>query len=58
VGQRCFFRGLVSRLRSLALCHIVTTTFLALWRLQLLQPGDYTHPMKKDVKEKNFSPPL
>jgi hypothetical protein len=24
----------------------------------LLMEGDYTHPMKKDVKEKSFSPPL
>jgi hypothetical protein len=24
----------------------------------LTQSGDFTHPMKEDVKEKSFSPPL
>ena len=25
---------------------------------QLMKLGDFTHPMKKDVKKKSFSPPL
>jgi hypothetical protein len=24
----------------------------------LMKPGDFTHPMKRDVKKKSFSPPL